>query len=305
MVDLVEVVEAAFLSKGIGHVEMPPKPGIHTRPNAFIHAMPAYIRSSDIAGMKWISGYPRNIERGLPYITGLLILNDPETGIPIAVMDATWITAMRTGAATAVAAKHLAREDATSLAILGCGVQGRSNLEALLTSLKHLKTIYVYDVRTLAASQFRDECKAKFNLDCCICESPHQAVRDADVIVTAGPILEHPSPVIMPSWIKEGAFLCTLDFDSYVTPQAFQEANLISADDVHQLKYYQDQGYFPRLPEQVVDLSDLVVGKTSGRLRESDRIISVNLGLALEDIATAQRIYQSARERGVGVNLPL
>ena len=106
MAEVVEVVEEAFQDKGHGNVEMPPKPGIHTRPDAFIHAMPAYIKSSEAAGMKWISGYPQNSERGLPYISGLMILNDPATGFPISVMDATWLTAMRTGAATAVAAPN-------------------------------------------------------------------------------------------------------------------------------------------------------------------------------------------------------
>ena len=97
-----------FKEKGKKMVEMPPKPGIHTRPDAFIHAMPAYISNLNAAGMKWVSGYPENYKKNLPYIAGLLILNDIETGIPICVMDCTWITAMRTGAATALAAKYLA-----------------------------------------------------------------------------------------------------------------------------------------------------------------------------------------------------
>ncbi|MAE61288.1 MAG: peptide transporter, partial [Planctomycetaceae bacterium] len=109
MREVIDALERMFVEKGEGRVEMPPKPGIHTRPDAFIHAMPAYIASQSAAGMKWISGYPENQQKGLPYISGLLVLNDPETGIPIAVMDATWLTAQRTGAATAVAAKMLAR----------------------------------------------------------------------------------------------------------------------------------------------------------------------------------------------------
>ena len=104
MADIIAALEEMFREKGQGKVEMPPKPGIHTRPDAFIHAMPAYIPSLEAAGMKWVSGYPGNQARGLPYITGLLVLNDPLTGIPLAVMDATWITAMRTGAAAQVAA---------------------------------------------------------------------------------------------------------------------------------------------------------------------------------------------------------
>src|SRR3970040_2286135 len=109
MAEIIAALEAMFKEKGLGQTEMPPKPGIHTRPDAFIHAMPAYIPSLGASGVKWVSGYPDNQKKGLPYITGLLILNDPETGVPMAVMDCTWITAMRTGAATAVAAKYLAR----------------------------------------------------------------------------------------------------------------------------------------------------------------------------------------------------
>ena len=90
--------------------------------------MPAYIPALHSAGIKWVSGYPENFKRGLPYITGLLILNDVETGIPYAVMDCAWITAYRTGAASALAAKYLARPESKTAGILACGVQGRTNL---------------------------------------------------------------------------------------------------------------------------------------------------------------------------------
>ena len=86
---IIDLLEQAFKEKGQGKVEMPPKPGIHTMPDAFIHAMPAYIPSMKSAGIKWVSGYPENFKRGLPYISGLLILNDVETGIPYAIMDCT------------------------------------------------------------------------------------------------------------------------------------------------------------------------------------------------------------------------
>ena len=102
MAEVIEALESAFREKGKGKVEMPPKPGVHpTNPDNFIHAMPAYIPALGSAGVKWVAGYPENYKRGLPYITGLLILNDVETGLPLAVMDWVWITAMRTGAATA------------------------------------------------------------------------------------------------------------------------------------------------------------------------------------------------------------
>jgi ornithine cyclodeaminase/alanine dehydrogenase len=130
MIEIIEALEVAFREKGKGRTEMPPKPGIHPGGgDNFIHAMPAYIPALKAAGVKWVSGFPENYKRGLPYITGLLILNDPETGLPISVMDCVWITAMRTGAASAVSAKYLARPESSVIGILGCGVQGRTHVE--------------------------------------------------------------------------------------------------------------------------------------------------------------------------------
>ena len=301
---IVEVVEDALVQKGSGNVEMPPKPGIHTRPGAFIHAMPAYIRTTGAAGLKWVGGYPGNSVRGLPYITGLMILNDPESGVPLAVMDATWITAVRTGAATGVAARHLARQGSRTAAILGCGVQGRSNLEALKVVLPELRDIRVYDVRLEAAHAFARECVNRHEISCTVCASPRQAVRTADVVVTAGPMPSPPAPVIEPDWLADGVFVCVLDFDAYVTPAAFHAADLLVTDDVAQLDYYRSVGYFKGLPEQPSDLGDVVRGR-GGRRKEEQRIISVNLGLGAEDVATAQLIYTSALDQGVGTVLPL
>jgi ornithine cyclodeaminase/alanine dehydrogenase len=121
MAEILDALGAAFREHGLGRVEMPPKPGVHTRPDGFLHAMPAYIPALDSVGVKWVGGYPGNEALGLPYVTGLLILNDADTGLPLAVMDCTWITAKRTGAATALAARHLARSDAETVGVLGCG----------------------------------------------------------------------------------------------------------------------------------------------------------------------------------------
>ncbi|HOS94284.1 MAG TPA: ornithine cyclodeaminase family protein, partial [Armatimonadota bacterium] len=123
MSEIIDALETAFREKGHGRTEMPPKPGIHPGGgDNFIHAMPAYIPALRSAGLKWVSGYPGNAERGLPYIAGLLILNDVDTGLPLAVMDCVWITAMRTGAATALSARYLARSDSSTVGVLGCGV---------------------------------------------------------------------------------------------------------------------------------------------------------------------------------------
>ena len=142
-------------------------------------------------------------------------------------------------------------------------------------------------------------------MECTVCRSPEEAVRSADVVVTAGPILRNPSPVIVSDWLNPGVFVCPLDFDSYVTSGAFHAADLFSTDDVNQLRYYQSAGYFADIPAHPVDLGDIVAAGMSRRKSASERIISVNLGLALEDVATAQLIYRQALARGAGVRLPL
>ncbi|UCF21442.1 MAG: ornithine cyclodeaminase family protein, partial [Gemmatimonadota bacterium] len=184
MAEIIEALETMFLAKGKGEVEMPPKPGIHPRKDSFIHAMPAYISSMGAAGIKWVSGYPSNVERDLPYISGLLMLNDPDTGIPIAVMDATWITAMRTGAATAVAAKYLARSDSTTLGVLACGVQGRSNLEAL-SCVFDLENVKAYDISSGIAQRYAVEMSEKFGVAVEVVPNPRDAVSGLDLVVTS------------------------------------------------------------------------------------------------------------------------
>ncbi len=304
MAEIVAAVEEAFVEKGHRRVQMPPKPGIHPLGDAFIHAMPAYIPRLRAAGLKWVAGYPDNYQRGLPYITGLIVLNDPDTGLPLAVMDCTWITAMRTGAATAVAAKYLARADSHTLAIIGCGVQGRTNLEALKVVLPSLRRVQACDPLPAALAGFARDMNERFGMEVVPCPSAEDAVRGADIVVTATPILKHPQPVIKPGWLQPGVFACPLDFDSYFQPEAFAAMDRLFTDDLEQQRYYRALGYFRHTPEQMADLAEAVIGAQPARQRPEERILSINLGLAIEDMATAIRVFQRACERGIGQLLP-
>lgn len=304
MSEIISVLEAMFREKGEGRVEMPPKIGIHTRPDAFIHAMPASIPIQKVAGMKWVGGYPDNSSRGLPYITGLLILNDPSTGIPISLMDCTWITAKRTGAATAVAAKYLARPDSQTAGILGCGVQGRSNLEAL-NILFPLKKAYVYDKHADRAAAYARQMSEEIKIEIVPVSEPKDAVLYSDLVVTAGPILRKPHATIQSGWLAAGAFASLVDFDSYWQPGALHEVDKFCTDDLPQLHHYRDIGYFQDIPAVHADLGELVTGRKPGRQHDGERTIACNLGLALDDIAVAPLIYQRALEKGIGSWLPL
>jgi ornithine cyclodeaminase/alanine dehydrogenase-like protein (mu-crystallin family) len=305
MAEIIDLLEVAFKEKGEGRVEMPPKPGIHPgQGDNFIHAMPAYIPAMDAAGVKWVSGFPENYKQGLPYITGLLILNDPETGIPLVVMDCVWITAKRTAAATAVAARRLARPESSVLGILGCGVQGRTNTEAL-NVLFPLKRVMAYDVRPEMVQGFAAEVSARYGLEVVAVDAPREAVTGCDLVVTAGPILKTPHATIQAGWLDEGAFASLVDFDSYWHPQALQEVAKFCTDDVPQLEHYRQVGYFQDIPPIYADLGELVTGKKPGRESRTERTIACNLGLAMDDMAVAPTIQRRAVEQGIGTWLPL
>ena len=304
MPEIIQLLEKAFCEKGNGRVEMPPKPGIHTMPDAFIHAMPAYIPAMHSAGIKWVSGYPENFKSGLPYITGLLILNDVETGFPYAVMDCTWITAMRTGAASALSAKYLARPESTAVGILACGVQGRTNLEAL-ACLFPIKQVYAYDVLPDVQEKFVADMSSRLNLEILGVSDPKQAVVESDLVVTSGPILKHPTPAIEKDWLRPGAYGSAVDFDSYWSGAALAQMDRISTDDHAQFQYYKSVGYFQQTPDPYADLGELVAGLLPGRKDDKERTLAINLGLALDDMAVAPEIYRRAKENGLGIWLSL
>ena len=302
--EIISVLEAMFREKAEKRVEMPPKIGIHSMPDAFIHAMPALIPAQKAAGMKWVGGYPENGKRRLPYISGVLILNDFETGLPLAIMDCTWITAQRTGAATAISAKYLARPDSATVGILGCGVQGRSNLEALKAVLP-LRKVRAYDVQPGRADRYIEDVRSQFGLDAQAARDPRGAVEGCDVVVTAGPILRKPHATIQSGWLQAGAFASLVDFDSYWHPTALHEVDKFCTDDVPQLHHYREVGYFQNIPPVYADVAELVTGRKPGRETPEERTIACNLGLALEDLATAPLIYRRALEQGIGTWLRL
>ena len=148
MAETLGLIHKAMEAHGKKRYEMPAKIGIHPYEDVFYHAMPAYVPDSLACGVKWIECYPRNPKDfGLPQTTGLLILNDIMTGIPVAVMDSAWITAMRTPALTSLAAAAL-HPDAKTFGMFGCGVQGTGHVRYIVKALKELEKIYIYDVRS-------------------------------------------------------------------------------------------------------------------------------------------------------------
>ena len=305
MAEVIDAVEQAFREKGEGKVEMPPKPGVHPRPDSFIHAMPAYIAATGALGIKWVAGYPENSKRGLPYISGLVVLNDPDTGLPLAVMDCVWITAMRTGAATTVAARYLAREDSKALGVLGAGIQGFSNLEAL-TVLFPIEKVTVYDIDDGQRERYERRVHSRWpEIEVQRAAEAREAVEGMDIVVTAGPIVRPPHATIKAGWLSEGAFASMVDFDSYWSGEALAEVDRFTTDDIPQLEHYRTLGYFQSIPPVYGELGELVAGKKAGRQSAQERTVACNLGLAIDDLATAPLVYKRAVEKGIGTWLSM
>jgi ornithine cyclodeaminase/alanine dehydrogenase len=304
---VVDAVEEAFRLRGLGRTEMPAKPSLHFGSSAFSQTMAAYVGGVEALGVKWICLVPENRDRGLPLAHAVMVLSDTATGRPLALMEAGLITALRTGASVAVAARHLARADSGALGFLGCGVQARAALEALATVLPTPARVRCYDVQPAAMAEFTGAAFAlAADLQIETCDRPADVVAGAAVVVSAITMGEA-APPLGAGLLEPGALAVALDYDAAWTSAAIAECDLFVCDDVPQLLATRAAG--PRLagiPEQVHgDLAELAAGVKPGRRRDDERIFCMNLGVAIEDVVTAKLVYEHAVAAGVGRLLPL
>ncbi len=304
MAEVIEVVEEGFRLKGMGQTQMPPKTAIHARPGeTFLHAMPAYVGGMDIAGVKWVGGNEDNLKRGLPNISGLIVLNDAETQFPVCIMDAGWVTMMRTGAANAVAMKYLGPECAETVAVIGCGVQGRSSALAMHTHYPGIKQLRCYDVSAEALAAFVKEMEGKCGFEVVPVSGPREAVEGVDVVVTAGPSPKEPTPYLREEWLKAGAMAAPVDYMGAWEGALAAKGDKLITDDHGQMDYYRSKGYFADVPKPYADLGEIVAGKKPGRESADERTMSILMGIAVDDAVTAQLIHERARAEEVGVML--
>ena len=306
MSDLVDVLEEVFRHKAAGDSLMPPKMFFYTRGDRFCSAMASCCPPLGYAGAKWQSGDPDNPSRGLPYIQGLFVLNEHRSGRMVAVLDSKWITAKRTAAASALVARYQAREGARVLALLGCGVQGRAHLEAMAGEVGSLALCRVYDPVPERQAAFIEELDGRFGgVRVRGADDAESAIRGADVVVPGGPIRAERRATILPEWIEAGALVVTIDYDSYVTDECIAAMDLVTTDDYGQIADAREkEGKFLGVTRIDADNAEVIVHGKGRRRDGAQRILAFNLGIALEDVATAAEALRRARERGVGIRLP-
>ncbi|HHL41870.1 MAG TPA: ornithine cyclodeaminase family protein, partial [Candidatus Bathyarchaeota archaeon] len=243
MSKIIELVEQGLYEHGHKRVENPPKPGIHSKSDAFIHAMPAYYRELGIGGLKWVSGYPTNRKLGLPQIAGLMLVNDMETGMPLAVMDCRWITAVRTAAVSAITAKYCAKQDTESLGVVGCGVQGRMNIVALKEVIPELHDVGVFDINPDAMKRYKEDYEKELNVSIKPAESVKEAVDGKDMILTATQRL--PEPLVKNEWFKPGCLGFGLEASRAWYGDTILGCDKFITDSWDQTVYFYEHGAFP------------------------------------------------------------
>ena len=264
----------------------------------------------ETAGVKVVNVHPANREKGLPTVMATIVLNDPKTGAPLAIMDGTYITILRTGAAGAVAAKYLARKNSEKAAIIGAGVQGRIQLEAF-TKVLDVKEARVYDIRYEAAETYAKEMSRKLGVDVKPVKTVKEAVENADVIATCTPAR---GPIVPVEVISKGVHINAIGADApgkqELDPEILKKADKIVVDDMEQATHSGEvnvplsKGIITR-SDIYAELGEIVAGVKKGREKDEEITIFDSTGLAIQDVATANLVYRKALEKGVGKELTL
>ena len=306
MGEIIEILEAAFRAKAADKVIMPPKIFFHRLGPRFYSSMVSASPDLGYAGCKWQSGDPDNPGLGLPYIQGLYILTEDATGQMRAIMDAEWITGQRTAAASGLVIGRLAKKSDRTLGILGCGLQGRKHLEAVHAARPRFDRCVCYDLFPEREERFIAEMTGRFGFDSIVgMTGPEEVARNCDVLVTGGPIQKDRTPVIRSDWIRPGSLVVTIDYDSYVTDEAIRSMDLVLTDDYGQIEdARRSEGKFPGVTRVDSEIAELVAHGKGARMSDEERILVFNLGIALEDLATAIEILNRAEQADVGTLLP-
>jgi alanine dehydrogenase len=296
----------------VADAELPPKIGVHPRPaDAFGHAMPAFLRgaaadgSEDGLGMKWVTGVPGNAAAGLAAIHGLLLLNDPMTGVPVGILDAGPITAERTAAVSGVAIARFGPvgpgAGPVRVALIGSGVQGRSHLPVIAHLLPGC-TLAVAGRDPGRVAAFADEARATPGIGRVECvATPREAVTGATVVITAasfGPVTQ----VMTNDWLAPDALVVAVDYATYAAAEVAREAVHFVVDERGQFLANRAAGRFEGYPDPGLTLGEAILRGVGHP--ERGRVLVTHLGVGLADLVFGREILARATAAGSGVELP-
>lgn len=306
MEETIEALEKAFRDHAQHRTQMLPRTYLFLdEHHGRIGFMPSYIETLDAAGIKIVSAYHDNPEKyGMPSIMATVVLNDVKTGMPIAIMDGTYSTMMRTGAVGAIAAKYLSRKDSRIVGIVGAGVQGRGQLLGLV-EVRDVEKVLVYDIVPSQSERYAEEMGEKLGVDIEPAHSIEEVVRKVDILATATP---SPTPIIVVDWLRPGLHLTTVGVSTAgkqeVATEVFKRGKLV-VDEVDQtskiggINVPFSKGLL-RGEDIYAEIGEIILGKKPGRTSDEEVTVFVSSGLAIQDVATAKLVYEKALQRGIG-----
>ena len=309
MDDAIAAVEKAFADHGRCLTQMPPKSYLYfSKYDGDLRAMPAYLEGLEAAGVKIVNVHARNPEIGLPTVMALLVLNSPKTGAPVSIMGATYLTSMRTGAAGAVAAKHLARPKSRVVGLVGAGVQARTQLLGL-SKIFEIERVMVSDRSIDNAKSFVEHASKFLDCDYHLTTDAKDAC-DCDILVTATPARR---PVVKESWVKAGTHINAIGADAQgkqeLQSSLTRKAKVV-VDDIAQAAHSGEvnvpisEGALK--PDDIfAQIGEIIVGKKPGRTSEDEITIFDSTGLGIQDVAVGSVVYENALRSGMGVWLKL
>jgi ornithine cyclodeaminase/alanine dehydrogenase len=312
MRDVIRVVEKAFVELYQEKAVVPKRLIISVHKHrGFVCYMPAYLVQTGSLAIKIVTQYESNPKHGLPTIVASVLLNDPENGMPLALMDGTYLTAMRTGAASAVATKYLARKDSDVIGIIGTGAQARAQVQGLCEILKKIERMKAYDVCSKRAKKFADDIERELSVRVQIAETSRECVENSDVIVLA---TTSRVPVLDGDWLNAGTHINSIgvvgpeggELDDKTVKRAkivvdTREGALAEAGD---LTIPKKNGTFSQ-GDIYAELHEIVGGQKPGRTSETEITCWKAVGLAIEDAAVAKLVYDRAMKKGIGEEIEL
>jgi alanine dehydrogenase len=309
MDDAIAAVENAFRDHGLGKTQMPPKSYLYfSKYDGDLRTMPAYLEGLNSAGVKIVNVHPRNRDIGMPTVMALFVLNSPETGAPLAVMGATYLTSMRTGAAGGIAAKYLARPESKVVGMVGAGAQARTQLMAL-DRFFDIDLVTVYDRSIESCRAFEREARAFLECDYKLTTNPQDAC-ECDILVTTTPVR---SPVVKDAWVKPGTHINAIGADAKGKQEletALTRRAKIVVDDAAQAIHSGEvnvpisEGKLK--PEEIyAQIGEIVAGKVHSRTGKDEITIFDSTGLAIQDVASGRIVYETALKSSKGLRLKL
>ncbi len=305
--EIVELTAKAMIAYSRKEVEMPAKIGIHPLKDTLMHAMPAYIPKDFACGIKWASCFPANRARfGYSQTTGVLLFNDHESGSPLCIMDAVYITEVRTAAVAVAAIKKLGNLKTKCFGMVGCGVQGNAHIKLIEQALPNLEEIYIIDNYAPAMDELIARQQPNVKAKIIKAESFQQIAEKCDVICSAAIIKEKPDPQFKDEWIRKGQTIVMSDCHTFYEDATVKRADKYLLDSIEQHELLVHYGYYPQgLPKVYSETGSVLGGDKPGRENDDELIVCNNVGMAVEDMMIARKLFDLALEKGVGQKFKL